>query len=78
MGRICGWTGTARASGCSASSFAATGKLRLGSPDFVTLSEAREAALENRKLARTGGDPLQARREAAAILTFEEAARKVH
>ncbi|WP_343040678.1 tyrosine-type recombinase/integrase [Pikeienuella piscinae] len=53
-------------------------ELGLGSPALVTLAEARAAALENRKLARSGGDPLQARREAQAVLTFAEAARKVH
>ncbi len=49
-----------------------------GSPALVSLAGARAAALENRKIARSGGDPLQARREARAILTFEEAARQVH
>lgn len=53
-------------------------ELGLGPPSLVSLAEARAAALENRKLARAGGDPLQARREALAVLTFEEAARKVH
>lgn len=53
-------------------------ELGLGSPALVSLAEARATALENRKLARSGGDPLQARREAQAVLTFEEAARKVH
>jgi integrase len=42
------------------------------------LAEAREQALANRKLARAGGNPLQAKREAEAVLTFEESARKVH
>lgn len=50
----------------------------LGSPPVVTLAEARDRALENKRLARDGGDPLQARREAQAVLTFEEAARRVH
>lgn len=53
-------------------------EMGLGSAALVTLAEARAAALENRKLARSGGDPLQAKREAQAMLTFEEAARKVH
>ncbi|MCV2865008.1 tyrosine-type recombinase/integrase [Albidovulum sediminicola] len=53
-------------------------ELGLGNADLVSLAEARELALTNRKLARAGGDPLRARHEAAAILTFEEAARKVH
>ena len=50
----------------------------LGSAALVSLAEAREAALANRKVARAGGDPLRAKREAEAVLTFEEAARKVH
>lgn len=53
-------------------------EIGLGSPSLVSLAEARSKALENRKLARAGGDPLQAKRDAEAVLTFEEAARKVH
>lgn len=53
-------------------------ELGLGSAALVTLAEARAVALENRKLARAGGDPLQAKREAKVALTFEEAVRKVH
>ena len=53
-------------------------ELGLGNPSLVSLSEAREAALSNRKLARAGGDPMRAKRETEAVLTFEEAARKVH
>jgi integrase len=53
-------------------------EMGLGSPSLVSLADARSAALENRRLARSGGNPLQARREAGAVLTFEEAARKVH
>lgn len=53
-------------------------EIGLGSPPLVPLSEARETALENKRMARAGGDPLQAKREAGAVLTFEEAARKVH
>jgi len=53
-------------------------EIGLGSASLVSLAEAREQALENRKLARAGGDPLQAKRTAKALLTFEEAARKVH
>ena len=48
-------------------------ELGLGSPPVVTLAQARERALENRRLARSGGDPLGARREARAVLTFAEA-----
>ena len=53
-------------------------EMGLGSASLLSLAEARETALENRKQARSGGDPLQAKREAQAVLTFEEAARKVH
>lgn len=53
-------------------------EIGMGSASLVSLAEARETALENRKLARAGGDPLQAKRTAQALLTFEEAARKVH
>lgn len=52
--------------------------LGLGPISAVSLSEAREAAAKNHREARTGGDPLRAKREAQAALTFEEAARKVH
>lgn len=50
----------------------------LGSASLVSLAEAREAALQNRKLARAGGDPLEAKRRSAGILTFKEAAEQVH
>lgn len=53
-------------------------EIGLGSADLIPLAQARQTALDNRKLARQGGDPLQARRDAAAVLSFEEAARKVH
>ncbi|MBT0958918.1 tyrosine-type recombinase/integrase [Alphaproteobacteria bacterium KMM 3653] len=53
-------------------------EIGLGSARLVSLAEAREQALENRKLARSGGDPLQSKRETNAQLTFAEAAHKVH
>ncbi len=53
-------------------------EMGLGSFPLVSLTEAREAALENRKLARAGGDPLAAKKREKAVPTFEEAARKVH
>lgn len=53
-------------------------ELGLGNPALVSLAEAREQALHNRKIAVSGGDPMRAKKEADAILTFEEAARKVH
>ena len=56
------------------------GKLRsigLGGFPLTTLSEAREAAYENRKLARHGGDPLAERRK-ADMPTFRDAAEKTY
>ena len=53
-------------------------ELGLGSPALVSLAEARGKAIDNRKLARDGGDPLQAKRDARETLTFAEAARRVH
>lgn len=53
-------------------------EIGLGSASLVSLAEAREVALGNRKVARAGGDPLQAKREAQAVLTFAEAAQKVY
>ena len=51
--------------------------LGLGSYTLVSLAEARELALDNRKLARSGGDPLAAKRRGHGMPTFEEAAAKV-
>ena len=48
--------------------------LGLGGFTLVTLAEAREMALANRRLARSGGDPLAARRRARDLPTFEQAA----
>lgn len=50
----------------------------LGSASLVSLSEARELALEQRKAARAGEDPIALKRRSTGILTLEEAARKVH
>ena len=49
----------------------------LGSVALVSLSEAREKALANRKLAREGGDPLADRRRARGVPSFAEAALRV-
>ena len=49
-------------------------ELGLGSVALVSLAEAREQALLNRKLARQGGDPLAEKRRAQGIPTFAEAA----
>jgi len=53
-------------------------ELGLGGYPLVSLAEARGAALENRKLARSGGDPLAEKRRTREIPTFEAAARLVH
>lgn len=50
-------------------------ELGLGPVRLVTLAEAREAALANRKLARAGGDPIAAKGRGIPI--FEEASAKV-
>ena len=47
----------------------------LGAHPLVSLAEARDKAFENRRLARSGGDPLAERRKAKAP-TFREAAEK--
>ena len=54
-----------------------TRSLGLGSYALVPLAEAREKALDNRRLARSGGDPLAGRRRDERIPTFEEAAAEV-
>lgn len=51
----------------------------LGGASLVSLAEARDAAHAYRKIAREGGDPLTARREARRIVpTFKDAAETVH
>lgn len=52
--------------------------LGIGPLSLVSLAEAREKALENRKLARAGGDPLAAKKRSMDVLTFKAAAVKVH
>ena len=52
-------------------------ELGLGSIELVTLAEAREKAVANRKLAREGGDPLAMKRRAAVMPTFAAAAVRV-
>lgn len=50
----------------------------LGSASLVTLAEARELALQQRKQARAGDDPIALKRASTAILSFKETALKVH
>ena len=52
-------------------------ELGLGSASLVSVKEARDMAIDNRKLARAGGDPLAAKREKVAMPTFNEAVQKV-
>ena len=52
-------------------------ELGLGSIPLVSLAEAREKALANRKVAREGGDPLAERRRAVGVPTFADAAARV-
>ena len=52
-------------------------ELGLGAAGLVSLAEAREQALANRKLARSGGDPLSEKRRAEGVPTFAEAAERV-
>ena len=52
-------------------------ELGLGAVALVSLAEARDVALANRKLARSGGDPLADKRRAEGVPTFAEAARNV-
>ncbi len=52
-------------------------ELGLGAAALVSLAEARELALANRKLARSGGDPLADKRRAEGVPTFADAARRV-
>lgn len=47
--------------------------LGLGSVALVPLAEAREKAVANRKLARSGGDPLADKRRLQSIPMFAEA-----
>ncbi|HVK54335.1 MAG TPA: integrase arm-type DNA-binding domain-containing protein [Burkholderiales bacterium] len=50
----------------------------LGSARLIPLAEARETALQNRKAARQGKDPIADKKREQGVLTFEEAAREVH
>ena len=52
-------------------------ELGLGSVALVSLAEAREKALANRKLAREGGDPLADKRRTEGVPSFAEAAERV-
>ena len=53
-------------------------EIGLGSPPVVTLAEARDTAIENKRIARAGHNPLAEKRRAMRALSFEAAARKTH
>lgn len=50
----------------------------LGSASLTGLAEAREKALEQRKQARAGEDPVALKKRSTGVLTFAETARRVH
>ncbi len=52
-------------------------ELGLGSAALVSLAEAREKAIANRKLSREGGDPLADKRRLQSMPTFADAAAAV-
>ncbi len=49
-------------------------EIGLGTPPVITLAAARDAALENMRIAQAGGDPVALRRNARAFMTFATAA----
>ena len=51
-------------------------EIGLGSPPAVSLAVARKLALENKGKAMLGGNPLQEKHEARAVITFAEAVDK--
>ena len=56
-------------------------EIGLGGFPLVTLAQAREKAIDNRRLVRVGGDPLaekRAKQRQATIPTFREAAQQTH
>ena len=53
-------------------------EIAIGSVSLVGLADARDIATQNRRIARSGGDPITDARRSAEIPTFEEAAHSVH
>ncbi len=51
-------------------------EIGLGAPPVVTLAMAREAALDNKRLARSGVDPISEKRKKRDALTFKAATEK--
>ncbi|MDV7201479.1 tyrosine-type recombinase/integrase [Roseovarius sp. 10] len=52
-------------------------EIGLGSADLVPLAEARNTAIEYRRIARSGGDPMAVRQSAAAAPSFNDAVDRV-
>ncbi len=52
-------------------------EIGLGSAEIVGLADARDQAFKNRRIARSGGDPLTAKRAAVAVPTFNIALEQV-
>ena len=50
----------------------------LGGAQLVSLADAREKAINLRRIARAGGDPIAEKKAKAGVPTFAEAARLVH
>jgi integrase len=48
-------------------------EIGLGSPPVVSLADARDQAIDNKRLIRAGGDPIAERLKAKDILTFDQA-----
>jgi len=53
-------------------------EIGLGSPPLISLAVVRDKAIDNKRLALAGGDPIQAKRKSSSILTFEDSAREFH
>ena len=50
----------------------------LGNASLVSLAEAREMALQHRKAARAGEDPLASKKRSTGLMRFDEVARRYH
>ena len=48
-------------------------EMGLGSPPIITLAMAREKAIENKRMALAGNDPIAARRRRVEVMTFARA-----
>ena len=78
MGCTCSSSRPAPEAGSSdSSSCGRRRQLGLGAVALVSLAKARELALANRKLARSGGDSLSEKRPVQGVPTFAEAAHRV-